>query len=270
MKLIVGFIAVTRWIALASVTVYSASSYAETALEREVLNAPSPHTMVRQGKSVVTVHFASLRGYLVGSPNNEIRLKAVREQVDQCVAEKQSNGYPVKPPTEWPDHLNGMREDQYVTDRMAITYFQGWVYVAVSPIDCSLFVSTSRRESAVLRSSAGLCQIDITKKTARGQCNIDAHRAAKTRNPTLSQSSAATLDAKEQIANLSCQVQASVTGIACIATDGQMVAAYPLVLQRDSLQGMQLKATQAALDIRVDESIFAPHMNGGFTIQNTN
>lgn len=71
----------------------------------------------------------------------------------------------------------------------------------------------------------------------------------------------------QQAAGLNCQPRLDLLGTICVATDGQMKSAYPLVLSRESEQGIKMKATHAALDLKADEAVFAPHLQGGFAIQ---
>lgn len=240
---------------------FSASGNAETALEHEVLSAPSPH-IEAHGEPQVRVHFASLNGYLDGNPNNKERLQKLHDDVGRCVANGNPTGGPVNPPTEWPDHLNGTREDFYVTDRYSITYFESWIYGYLDP-DCNHMRQGVYQHTAVLKSSAGRCEINLITKIAKGLCDMAVHRTAIVRA-----TSTPTAHATEQIvAGLKCEQRQDFMGKICIATDGKMTPVYPLVLSRQSEHGVQMKAMQAALDMNVSEAVLTPHLQGGFTIQ---
>ena len=69
-----------------------------------------------------------------------------------------------------------------------------------------------------------------------------------------------------QIAGLGCQLHKGPFGDICVVTNGQMKPAYPLVLMR-GFEAMQMKAVRAEQDITVSEQLFAPHLQGGFTVQ---
>lgn len=242
---------------------FCAVARAETALEREILQAPAPHVLAGAGNEAVTVHFATLAGHLEGEPSNQARLEQLHEAVNRCVADQRRLGQAVDPPREWPRHLNGMRRDFYVTERYAITYYRTWIYGGLNP-DCSHFTK-NWSANAVLKSTAGICKIDLLRKTANGRCSMEAHRAARVRHAP-SHLEGAT----QRVAGIPCQIRNEPLGTFCIAVGGRMAPAYPLVLGDESEKGFQFKALEAALDIPVSATIFVPHLAGGFSIQEGN
>ena len=234
--------------------------HAETVLENKIRNEPPIHVSSSE-KPLLVAHFASLIGFIDGVPNNAARLHQLHAAVDQCISVRNGLGMSANPPTEWPTHLNGLREDFYATDRFVITYYQGWVYGGLNQ-DCSYIEVGKFQSTAVLKSSAGACRIDLIAKTAKGQCNMDVHRNAKIR-PSMP----VTKDGIEHVAGLACQPRKDILGTVCVAADGKMKPAFPVVLQRESEDGIHLTARQAALDIEVSERVFTPHLQGGFTVK---
>lgn len=247
--------------ALLAGLICAGSAWAETALEKKIRDEAAPHMAVGSSEPTVVAHFATLIGFIEGNPGNAARLQALHETVERCVAYRRGIGAPIHAPTEWPEHLNGTREDLYVTDRFAITYFHSWIYGALNP-DCSHQSPGDEQHTAVLKSRAGLCRIDLIAKTAKGQCDMDTHRNARLRS-----SAPIARDATAQVAGLRCQLLSDVLGDICVATDGRMTPTFPLVLSHGSALRGSMKAVRATLDIAVSERTFAPHLQGGFSVQ---
>ncbi|MFC5475469.1 hypothetical protein [Paraherbaspirillum soli] len=275
----------------------TAPALAETSLERDILNAPMPHETSKGGKEVL-VHYGRLQGALQNDADNAARLEQLKRDVASCAATKRAAGTPANPPTEWPQHLNGFREDFYATKNVAITYGAAWAYV-MNPEDCSVVdgptlaaKSASRARAiwttATLKSSAGLCQIDLVAKTARGQCGMEAHRNARAsqaqnpadvvaqmkRNPNIPASVIAQMQTMmpaasgpaKTILGITCHPEQMLGDTLCVASGGSFAPAAKLVLERSSAKGISMSAKQAALDARVGENVFAPHLAGGFRI----
>ncbi|PFH09441.1 hypothetical protein BCF11_1837 [Collimonas sp. PA-H2] len=287
-----------RLFAAASITaLLSTAAFAETGLERDVLNAPMPHEAGKGGQEVL-VHYVRLQGALQGDPDNAQRLEQLKRDVASCAATKRQANQPVNLPTEWPQQLNGFREDFYASRNFSITYSAAWTYI-LNPDDCSVADgptlaarSKSRQRgiwtSATLKSSAGLCQIDLVAKTARGQCAMDTHRKARPsqgknpadmiaqmkRNPAIPASVIAQMEAvmpaasgpSKTILGIACHPEKFLGDTMCVADGGSFAPAAKLVLERSSAKGISLAARQAAQDVRVGENVFAPHLAGGFQV----
>ena len=232
--------------------------HAETALERRIRVEPAPHTLAPASGTKVLAHYATLNAYLEGQPRNAQRLVDMKNAVDYCLKNPNPLAMPTVPPTEWPDYLMGWRSHVYMTERFRITYTHNWTYAGPMP-NCSL------RESdayvAVLESMAGICNIDLVRKTASGQCNMAAHRAAKL-IPAVLRSAGPV----QVIAGLRCSVDSLMGTDQCIATEGRMKSTFFLTLSSWSDYGLHEKAESAALDMEVNESIFSPHLQAGFQV----
>jgi hypothetical protein len=152
----------------------------------------------------------------------------------------------------------GTRIDTYTTERYNIQYIQTWVYGTYTE-GCSLLETYGY--SAALNSTAGRCYIDLIGKTASGQCNLATHRAAKPLMPMVPKPGPL-----QVIAGLRCGIFTLAVTDLCIAVDGRMKPSYPLVLSEWAEHGVHHKATSAALDMEVSESVFTPHLQGGFTV----
>ena len=269
---------------------------AETAVEREISNAPMPHEKVSLGAGI-SVQMVSRLGNLEGDPGNAKRLAQMKIDVGNCVKNNQENNRPVKAVEEWPLYLNGLRSDTYSTKNFSITYSSGWAY-AMSPLDCSLLAEENNK-TATLSSRAGLCAIDLVKKTTKGQCDFELHRKAL---PSHSGKAAAQPEALEKLKNnpamaaafakmeaagasvfpvavgpakrildITCQpyrVPGQISGdTTCIAEGGNFKPEKATVLETTSEKGIKTLARYANLDLNVGESVFTPHLAGGFKVK---
>ena len=281
-----------------SILAFSASMpvAAETAVEREVSNAPMPHEKISLGAGT-KVHMVSLLGYLEGEPSNEKRLAQLKTDVDQCVKSHQQHNLSVKRVEEWPQYLNGLRTDTYSTKNFSITYASGWIY-GIHPGDCSLLGGASNI-NAKLSSRAGLCTIDLVKKTTKGQCDFELHRKAapnRSGKPAVPPESFEKLKNDPATAAVFTQMQAAmqaalpatagpvktILGIPCqpyvmpagLPGDTHCVAKSNIsepnklmVMERTSDKGIKMLARHASTDLNVGENLFTPHLAGGFTAE---
>jgi hypothetical protein len=245
--------------AVVALGISSSTVHALTKLERRILQEAAPHTTAPKSGAKVIAHYATLTGYFEGQPSNAERLVKLKgPDLDLCVKRASVMGLPINLPTEWPDFFIGTRTDSYVTEHYNIIYNQGWAYAGYNT-DCSLIEHSGR--TAILASSAGLCTIDLDAKTAKGQCDMAAHRTAKPHPPVPPSPGPLQL-----IADLRCGIHNTTISETCIAVDGKMKPTLPLVLSYWSEFGLQSKARAAALDIEVSESVFTPHLQSGYRV----
>lgn len=233
-------------------------AHALTSLEQRILAEPAPHTTAAYSETKVLVHYATLTGYLEGLPGNAERLAKLKDDADVCVKVFNGYGKPIQLPTEWPDYLNGGRTDTYVSERYSIQYLHTWLYAGYTE-GCRLL--EVHLHSAMLQSTAGACKIDFIQRTAQGRCNMAAHRAARPVPPMLPEPGPL-----QQVAGLRCGIRKLAGVDHCIAVDGRMKPTYALVLSHWSEHGEHYKATAAALDIEVSDTVFAPHLQAGFRV----
>lgn len=256
---------------------------AETTLERQISTAAMPH-LTQNSSQHVQAHMVSLIGQLDGDPGNGKRLGELKAAAAQCVDFHQKNNLPVKLQNEWPDHLNGIREVSYFAKNFSITYLSTWNY-GINVSDCSLI--EGHGESAALKSSAGLCSIDLLKKSSKGRCSWDAHRKAvaiPAGQPGMSTGKPAGMPAGafahiqammpsaagpgKTILKIACQPEVLMGDTFCVARGGSFIPAQKMILERISAKGISMKANAAALDIGVAEDVFTPHLAASFSTSN--
>jgi hypothetical protein len=272
---------------------------AMTPAEEAMFGATMPHRLL--GGHGARVHLARLHGNFEGVPGNAARLLQLKELVRECAG--YMRGLPVRVPTVWPDFIHGSRTDAYFSANRNITYYRAVLY-AVDPRDCGLFESVSF--NAVLKSTNGICHIDLIEKKARGACDASAHADAikRVRRPKIStDQSNAVLEqlaqrsgsnraenyrqlktelpgVKKTILGLQCEVWNNPFdpgGTYCFSLGGSFpgsqVAHWSdhsgIALEQTSKAGMQMHAVEALLDADVDGAVFAPYLSGGYTIKDT-
>jgi len=270
----------------------SAAGQAATAIERRVDTATAPHQAFKQGGKPVTVHYAHLKDDYRDSPYIKSNLDDLKQKVAFCVEANTRLGRPVRAPAEYPDQILRVNEFEYSAPNRRIMYAVS--YSARMAEDCSLVEVEER--TAVLSSAKGECEIDLVRKTARGVCDARAHADAVTRPPAPGreqmEKTRAALEAdprmaermavlrklagpaaasgpKRNIAGYACETVQGMGGIhGCVSKAGSFiptVGVEGVTLQR-TVGKESSTAVEARLDMKTDPAIFAPYLNGGFTI----
>jgi hypothetical protein len=273
---------------------------ATTPQEDEIFKAPMPHEVYGRQGAQVAVHRARLHGYFNGKDGNAALLARLKENVQACVADHQGTGQPVNPPKAWPDYMVAHRDDYYLAAQRSIHYSSGVSYqVRIS--DCSLLAKPVH--TAKLESSAGICQIDLVNKIAKGRCDPDGHAGAKpmparagggaealqrmANDPAMAAAAAqfrqmaanasSKTSQRKEVKGVACDVwslpAAAGGGTACYASGGAFrpsvgAAARQyggLLVDMDQPEGMKLNAVDAAMDTTVSAAVFTPYAGGGYT-----
>ncbi|MUI16371.1 hypothetical protein GJV26_28520 [Massilia dura] len=293
----------TTRLATAAVTIgiplalYWGPAHATTEYETAVLKAVAPHATY-SGGAAVKVHRARLQGYFGGEGGNAKALAELKQGVQSCMKSLADSGVTLRPPTAWPDWVLIAREDRYTTANRLITYTSGTTHI-VNNSDCSLLSKPYQR--ALLASSKGVCQIDLVRKTASGECDTSGHADAA---PTPRSTTKPPADLIKQMASnpaFAASMQ-KVAGLApvrgqqrtihgvrcnswtqtmggkqttlCYAIGGSFLPLRAmdndgfggLLLESSTPKGFELKAVDASLDTMVGNNVFAPYASGGFAV----
>lgn len=254
----------------------SGAASGATPTEQRIAGAPMPHKALAVSDVTAMVHFARLQGYLEGAPDNATRLAQMKTVASNCANTKRAAGQKANPPMVWPDHVTGMRTDTYAAANRAITYSRATSY-AISPLDCSLMETETSQ--ATLSSTRGVCRIDLFKKRAHGACSKTAHADAAPRVLARSDVPGARTGVKKSVLGLDCEewrAPAIGPGTVCLSLGGAFRGApvahwfahSGMSLEVSSESGVKLYALEAGLDTRVSSAVFAPYLQGGFTITN--
>ncbi|HEX8604486.1 MAG TPA: hypothetical protein VF774_17695 [Pseudoduganella sp.] len=272
-------------------------AHATTEYETAVLKAAAPHATYNGG-AAVKVHRARLQGYFGGEEGNAKALAELKQGVQSCMKSLADSGTTLHPPSAWPDWVLIAREDRYTTANRMITYTSGTTHI-VNNSDCSLLSKPYHR--ALLASAKGVCQIDLVRKTASGQCDAGGHAdapptargAAKppadwmkgmAGNPALAASMkqvaglAPVRGEQRTVQGVRCnnwtQTIAGKQTTLCYAIGGSFLPLRAvdndgfggLLLESSTPKGFELKAVDAGLDTTVGNDVFAPYARGGFAV----
>lgn len=266
--------------------------------EETILKAPMPH-QAYSGGTAVMVHRARLEGYFEGKQGNAAALAELKQLVQKCTRDLAASGRQLHPPTTWPDFMMLHREDTYSAANRTIRYTSDVSY-GVNYGDCSLLAPIVSK--AQLVSSKGVCKIDITSKTARGDCDLTGHADAAVAQRAPAQPPAELLKrlaanpamaaalpqinkargyvgvrgGERTILGVRCNVwvqpvdEQGTKATLCYATGGKFTPQQAmdqdgmggLLLESLTPQGFQLKAVDARLDTEVGNAVFAPYAHG--------
>jgi len=274
-------------------------------VEEEIFNAPMPHESLGPGEKV-RVHYTSVRSHLEPTEIGAT-LSALKQDVATCV-KTLGKGKKANPPTAWPeDGMFEVRLDTYYAVNRSVTYSTG-VGFWVKADDCSLYEIRkskvgllSNKGRCVIdidrKTAKGVCDdkahanapLDESVPTSPGADEAVIKKMLA--NPATAPMAAAlqkgmTMMAvktgqKKKVHDIECEVVVSGPGhpikaTYCISRAGSFVPSagasgygYPgVVLEGKNFGNTVWKTQQVKLDVDVNEKVFAPYLQGGFTIEN--
>lgn len=292
-----------RSVAMAALGALLAAGAGATTQEEEALaRAKSPHQLYTHGGTAVKVHRVRLDGHLDPESGNDAVIAKLKKDVAQCLA---SNGpkSALKPTTSWPTYFMSGRVDEYVAANRRIRYQSGLTY-SMHPANCGLVGEIS--SAATLQSSKGICQIDLLKKTAHGDCDRNGHADAPVPKPasgssdgvmrrmaanpamaaTLAQMKAlqefqpARTGERHTVLGARCDVwrqklrNSGDSATYCYASGGSFVPAGApeaggpggLALESDTPKSFRYMAVEVGMDSEVDSAVFTPYNADGYTV----
>lgn len=259
---------------------------AETRLEQRIAQAEAPHQALSGAGPHVAVHWVQRFEQLGDEALNRQKLAELRETVRQCIQDKQQYHLPFKPVKELPAMTARTRMDGYLAQNADIQYRHHSEY-ALNPEDCSL--TEAEDFSMGLWWSGGLCDADLIKKTAWGQCPRDLKNLSRPRKGQSVQGIPPELAARPGLPHLTGEVR-TVAGQDCdVATDpfvpGHATLCFarakgfagfgralspkgtPMLLEARSKQGITYRANIVQMNFPVSAQVFVPHLQGGFSIE---
>lgn len=256
--------------------VVSLNAGAATAMEEKIFKTPMPHTLLAEGAQV-KADFVRLENDLTASRIAPKMAQNPQAILNACIADRKKRGLPVNPPRIYPSFDLPGHSDTYLTANRKITYIRAYTF-RVNMDDCSLMEDEAAH--ATLSSSIGSCDMNLIARTAKGACDMEAHRKAPlwkrpTVDPDGMQAKMAEMSAdprraaamaqvrkllgtvpaaagqKKNVLGIECQVAGSPAGSSCSSKSG-------LVLESGAVGVAESKAVQAQLDASVNEAVFAP------------
>lgn len=264
------------------------AAHADTALERQIFNEPSPHkTLTKEGSSVA-VHWARYVERVGDEAVEKQSLIDFRRARAECIEAHHEMGLPVAEIKEWPTRVTSMRTDVYVAADRIATYSHGTGY-GINPADCGLLEHEGY--IVLMRSVQGACTVDLMARTATHGCAGIAEGPRPMRKPpvrswapvmpmptVVSALIPQRTGEQRKIAGVKCDVATNPLdadhGTYCYARGGSFPGHGPhvaadgtaLVIEATSKNGFVFQAEQASLDMAVSSSIFMPHRAAGIRI----
>lgn len=172
----IPFTAIAIALAMAA---FAEPAAASTALEKKVLTYPMPHSALPSGGPRVKVHYTRIHLNPQGYKAVEELAKGLKQQIALCVGLRRQMKAPANPPSEMLDFALGLHRDTYLANNREITYERRAAFKMND--DCS--ITGTEHHEAILSSSKGSCRIDLTNKTAAGDCDRTGHADALANPP---------------------------------------------------------------------------------------
>lgn len=252
---------------------------AETAIEHGLLAEKSPHLNLPVTGKSVRVHWVHQVQQLGDDTINADRLKALKDSVQACITTHDGSGQLIAKVSAWPDLVSRVRLDVYMASNRVVTYAHGVSY-ALNAMNCGLIESESKR--VTVRSSVGICTVDLMAKVASGNCVVEGHQAAPAiqsvdaghtglpaGSPALAMLPRPTGEVHRvgtQLCDVAINPLDPDQGTQCYARGGAFHGhgnrIHPqgsaLVVEATSKRGLTLKAVDVALDLTVPDQILTP------------
>lgn len=275
-------------VALAVLCAATPWAMAETRLEHDITQEPSPHQSLGRDKPQESVHWARRMEQQGDDALNLQRLDQMRNAVQACILGNQERGQPVKQIQEWPSRQYRNRRDSYVGQKASITYSHTSTY-QVHPIDCSLMESEGH--GAKLTWSGGLCDVDLKNKTFSGNCpkslsalsqpavgqrsvqGVPRMPSGMPANPLLPQPTGEVRTVANQICDVVKNSMDPDGGTLCYARAvgfaGHGLAPAPkgtsLSIESRSKRGFVYEADIVQMNFAASQDVFVPHLLAGFS-----
>lgn len=287
---------------LAAAAIFS-NVLAATQEEQTLESARAPHQVHAGAGGKVKVHRARLDGYFMSQAGNDAMIARLKKDVAKCLATNRPASS-LKHTIDWPTYAISARVDEYMAANRSIRYQSGVAYV-MHPADCGLIGEIT--STATLTSARGICQIDLVKKIAEGDCDSSGHanapipkRPAMSADETIRKMAAnpamaaavAQMKAMREFQPIRtgeyrnvlwarCDVWrqklqgSNDTATFCYASGASFVAAGApedggpgsLQLDIDNPQGFRQKAVDVKFDTEVSSAVFTPYNGAGFSIK---
>ena len=287
---------------LAAAAIFS-NVLAATQEEQTLASARAPHQVYAGAGAKVKVHRARLDGYFMSQAGSDAMVARLKKDVAKCLASNRpASG--LKHTVDWPTYAISARVDEYMAANRSIRYQSGVAYV-MHPADCGLIGEIT--STATLTSARGICQIDLVKKIAEGDCDSSGHANAPipkrpamsadetirkmAANPAMA-AAAAQMKAMREFQPIRTDEYRNVlwarcdvwrqklqgsndTATFCYASGASFVAAGApedggpgsLQLDIDNPQGFRQKAVDVKFDTEVSSAVFTPYNGAGFSIK---
>ena len=180
----------------------------------------------------VRFNYVALAGY---GGNNDVNRKNLQDTYDACFKQGQLAGRSVKLNELTPDIASKISVEIYYTENRTLEILETLNH-SINVLDCG--VEPFPKKIWTLRSSAGICRADLTKKIAEGMCDFQSHqRATGTGSRTANQASPS-IDLSKIPPHARPQVEAAMKANAGSLAAGYASVGFVNTMQTNSVAGM--------------------------------
>ncbi len=186
----------------------------------------------------VRFHYAALTGH-VG--DNDINRKNLQDLYDACLKQGQLAGSATKGNELIPAIVSKVSIELYYTENR-ILEIHDTLHHSINVLDCG--VQLFPKKTWTLRSSAGICRADLTKKIAEGMCDIQSHQRASGAGARVASDALPAIDLSKIPPHLRHQVEAAMQANAGLLAPGSATFGFANTLQTIRVAGVSCQIYQ--------------------------
>ena len=217
-------------------------------------------------------HYVALTGH---SGDNEINRKNLQAAYEACLRLSQTSGKSAKINESLPDIVTKINVEIYYAINRTLEIQNSEAH-SVSTTGCA--IEGLPAKTWTLRSSAGICRIDLLKKSATGMCDTKAHENARNVGLTAANKTMPSVDLSKVPPQVRQQVEAAIKAHSSSAGGNSAWAGYTETMQSMTIAGktclgfrnsaMNQEQCMAKLDANIaakpnPQTVFTMGLNGG-------
>lgn len=180
----------------------------------------------------VKLHHVALTGH---GGDNDINRKNLQATYDACLKQGQLMGRATKSNESIPAIASKISVELYYTENRALEILDTLNH-SINVLDCG--VEPFPKKTWTLRSSAGICRVDLIKKIAEGMCDIQSHQRASGAGARVANAGLPTIDLSNIPPLARQQIEAAMKANAGLLAAGYSSPGFVNTMQTISVAGM--------------------------------
>lgn len=189
----------------------------------------------------VKLHHVALTGH---GGDNDVNRKNLQDTYDACLKNGQLNGIATKSNESIPAIASKISVEVYYTENRTLEILDALTH-SINVWDCG--VVPFPKKIWTLRSSAGICRADLTKKVAEGMCDFQTHQRAIGTGMRAAGQGRPSIDLSKVPPQVRQQVETAMKANGGLLAPDGALAGFVNTMQTTSIAGMSCQIYQHSL-----------------------
>lgn len=179
-----------------------------------------------------TLHHVALTGY---GGDNDVNRKNLQDTYDTCLKQGQLTGRATKSNESIPAIASQISVELYYSENRTLEILDTLNH-SINVLDCG--IEPFAKKIWTLRSSAGICRADLTKKIAEGMCDFQTHQRAIGTGSRATGQRLPSIDLSKLPPHARQQVETAMRANAGLSTPDGALAGFVNTMQTTNVAGM--------------------------------